>query len=77
MAAKRKEDDSEQSKRFVETARALESDESGKQFEKAMDEIAHASNVGVDAKILPDQNKPRARRALPGESRTKKRGRSD
>ena len=37
---KREPDDKEQSARFVETARQLESDESGKQFARALRRIA-------------------------------------
>ena len=36
---KPKPDDKEQSQRFVETAKQLESDESGKSFEKALENI--------------------------------------
>lgn len=38
-AKKPKKDDPEQSKRFVETARELGVDESGKSFDKTMDNI--------------------------------------
>lgn len=40
MPKKPKPDDKEQSKRFVETARKLEVDESGKAFEKALKNIS-------------------------------------
>jgi hypothetical protein len=37
---KRKPDDAEESKRFVDAARQLESDESGKSFERAFGAVA-------------------------------------
>lgn len=43
---KRKADDEEQSRRFLETARALESDESGEAFEEAMDRLAGSEQEG-------------------------------
>ena len=46
MAKKRKpkKDDIEQSRRFVETARELEADESGEDFDDAMDSLAKPSD---------------------------------
>ena len=38
-----KPDDPEQSKRFIETARELEADESGKAFERAIKKIVPSS----------------------------------
>lgn len=51
-------DDKEQSKRFVQTARELESDESGKQFQQALE-------------IIP--SKPTVVRPLPSTKQQKKR----
>lgn len=45
----RKPDDPEQSKRFEETAKRLDTDESGKTFEKAMDVIT--SKMDKDSPI--------------------------
>lgn len=49
MAAKRKRkpklEDKAQSRRFVETARKLESDESGKSFERVLNSIAATVNI--------------------------------
>jgi hypothetical protein len=39
MAKKPKPDDPEQSKRFIETAKALESDETGEAFERAFKKV--------------------------------------
>ena len=39
-----KKDDKEQSRRFVETAKRLESDESGKSFEKAIKSFVKDKN---------------------------------
>lgn len=50
---KRKPDDPEQSKRFAETAKRLGVDESGKIFEKAMDQIA--SNAADTKGLAPDK----------------------
>lgn len=51
---KRKPDDPEQSKRFEETAKRLDSEESGKTFEKVMDAIAHHT---PDDKSSPSEKK--------------------
>ena len=40
-------DDKEQSARFVETAKALESDESGKTFERALRKIVPKKRVAL------------------------------
>jgi hypothetical protein len=40
MVDRRKKDDTEQSKRFIDTAKKLDSDKSGKQFERALASIA-------------------------------------
>lgn len=47
---KRKPDDPEQSKRFEETAKRLDTDESGKTFEKAMEVIATHSPDEIASK---------------------------
>lgn len=50
MDEKRKRDDLKQSKRFVETARTLETDESGKSFEKLMDALSKESKYPAKTK---------------------------
>jgi hypothetical protein len=44
---KPKPDDKEQSQRFVETAKALEADESGKVFERAFKKVARPQKGGA------------------------------
>ena len=41
MAKKPKRDDKEQSQRFVETAKQLEVDKSGKSFDRALKAVVH------------------------------------
>ena len=63
--AKRKRDDNEQSQRFVDTARALDADESGECFDRAMDDIAHAPEAEIDAETPGDQNNSQAGKSPP------------
>ena len=44
-AAKPKQDDPKQSKRFVETAKKIEADENPEAFERAFDKIARRRSV--------------------------------
>lgn len=48
-SAKVKKDNPEQSQRFVETAKELESDESGKSFEKAIRAVSPKQKIKRDS----------------------------
>lgn len=48
---KPKPDDKEQSQRFIETAKQLEVDESGKSFQKAFNSIKHHHSSGHIANV--------------------------
>jgi len=56
MARKRKPDDDEQSRRFIETARHLEVDEGGEQFEKAL-------RVTINAPTRSESKRPRKKKS--------------